>query len=476
MRLAFPRSLPSWFLIILVTGLLVTQISTLWIASQDRADANNALELFRLSERTMSLVKLFDATPAGDWNNLALRLSDSGQNVTITPQPVVATALASADDLAELEDVLVARLARFHVIDARIRRDSVVRRRSRPVAPFDRDYSDIGAVERQIDNVANTLGPGRSLTASLQFSDGRWLNFSIDISPMNPIITSQTIPLFALVALVVIVGAIAATRGLTAPYRVLEKGVERIGSDLKSPPLPETGIREYAAAARAVNTMQARLQDYIAERDQLAAALAHDLRTPLTRMRLRLALLDDDAIARALSVDLDNIEAISSSVIDFATFELIDEPREKVDLWSMLLSITDDYPDVALEENIDPRGTVVLCQPVSVRRCITNLIDNAFAYGKNAAISLRREGDMLVLRVKDDGPGIAPDQIEEMFRPFNRAEKSRNRASGGFGLGLTIARSVARANGGDIRLENAPEGGLIAEMRLPAVASKQPDG
>src|SRR5690606_34602922 len=211
-----------------------------------------------------------------------------------------------------------------------------------------------------------------------------------------------------------------------------------------------------------------KLLDYVAEREQLAAALAHDLRTPLTRIRLRLALVEDEALSKSLAKDINDIEAISRSVIDFATSELANEQKEKVDLWSLLLSIADNYTEATLDErNSDMLDAIAYCQPVSVQRSITNLIDNAIAYGGKAKLALRQDNNELVLSVKDNGPGIPPEQIEEMFKPFSRAEKSRNRESGGFGLGLTIARNVARANAGDILLKNDPSGGLIAELHLP---------
>ncbi|WP_032450567.1 sensor histidine kinase, partial [Brucella pinnipedialis] len=158
----------------------------------------------------------------------------------------------------------------------------------------------------------------------------------------------------------------------------------------------------------------------------------------------------------------------SRSVIDFATSELAHEKAERLDLWSLLLSVADKYPQVSLDEKgSDYRDAICLCQPISIQRCITNLIDNALAYGGKVRLSLHRDGDDLLLRIKDNGPGISPERIEEMFKPFSRADKSRNRESGGFGLGLTIARNIARKNGGEISLRNDPAGGLIAELRLP---------
>lgn len=171
MRFPFPRSLPSWLLTILISGLLITQIATLWIVSQDRKEANYALELFRLSERATSLVKLLNTTPVSDWNSLASRLASSGQGLTITLQPDVPTVLASEEDLAELEDVLVARLARYGVIDARIRRDKLAHGPHATVVPT-ADSGDIGDVEKQINDLAATANLGASLTTSCNLAMG----------------------------------------------------------------------------------------------------------------------------------------------------------------------------------------------------------------------------------------------------------------------------------------------------------------
>src|SRR5690606_36095644 len=187
------------------------------------------------------------------WNSLASRLASSGQGITITARPDVPTVLASEEDLAELEDVLVARLARYGVSDARISRHTLARG-THAIAVQPTDSSDIGDVDKQINDLAATTNLSASLTTSLQFRDGRWINFITRLTPAYPLITAEALPLFALGALRVVLVAIRATRRLTAPYRVLERAVHRIGRHLKSPPLPEDGSREYKAAAKAVNT------------------------------------------------------------------------------------------------------------------------------------------------------------------------------------------------------------------------------
>jgi signal transduction histidine kinase len=249
---------------------------------------------------------------------------------------------------------------------------------------------------------------------------------------------------------------------------MMETAVNRIGKDLKSPPIAESGSREVRAAARAINAMQKRLREYVEDREHLAAALAHDLRTPMTRMRLRLELLRKSAVREALAHDLADVESIASSVIDFATFEVNEEKAERIDFWSLVESIADPYPEVSFDnDDTRSRGLICIARPVALKRCVTNLVQNAVTYGKKAHLSLHRSDGTITLTIRDEGPGIPQAQIDAVFGSFVRLEQSRNRQTGGLGLGLTIARNIARAAGGEIRLSNHPDGGLVTELRLP---------
>lgn len=469
MKRFLPQSLPSWILLILIAGLLTTQIATLSIVSRDRTDNNNVLELFRLSERAYTLVKVLYAAPPPERKRLASALSNAANPLSMSDEPAVTSAIAAEDSLAELEDVLVARLEDFGVTDARIRRVSARPPVSTTATP-DTSDPDAGLVERQLSDLAEDFSQSAGLAASIKFKDGQWLNFVTPISPVNPIFTAQTLPLFVSVAAVVIAMSIWAMRRLTAPYRALERAVKRIGEDVKSPPLPEFGSSEYKSAARAVNAMQAQLREYVADREQLAAALAHDLRTPLTRIRLRLELLRKSQLRQSLMHDLNDIEAISRSVIDFATYEIVDEEQEKIDFWSLVDSVADNYPHVSFDKpGRSSRGLICIGRPIALRRCVTNLVDNAVTYGEKAHINLAQDGNDILLTIRDEGPGIPQAKLDEVFQPFRRVEGSRNRQTGGFGLGLTIARNIARRCGGDIKLENDVQGGLRAELRIPRV-------
>jgi hypothetical protein len=311
MKRFLPQSLPSWILLILIAGLITTQIATLSIVSRDRNEGNNILELFRLSERAYTLVKLLYAVPPPERIRLATAMSNTSNPLYMSDDPGVTSAIASDDNLAELEDVLVARFSAFGVTDARVRRDLPNKVAAGTTISPSALNPDVGVVEKQLSDLAQDFSESGGLVASIEFSDGQWLNFVTPVSPIDPILTVQTLPLFGAVAAVVIMLSIWAMRRLTAPYRALENAVKRIGEDVKIPPLPEYGSSEYKSAARAVNAMQTQLREYVADREQLAAALAHDLRTPLTRIRLRLELLRKSQLRQSLMQDLNDIEAIS---------------------------------------------------------------------------------------------------------------------------------------------------------------------
>ncbi|TIU40529.1 MAG: osmolarity sensor protein EnvZ, partial [Mesorhizobium sp.] len=189
-----------------------------------------------------------------------------------------------------------------------------------------------------------------------------------------------------------------------------------------------------------------------------------------TRMRLRLELLRKSAVREALAHDLADVEGIASSVIDFATFEVTEEKNERIDFWSLVESIADGYDDVSFDDETRSRGLICMARPVALKRCVTNLVQNAVTYGKKAHLSLRRSENMILLTIRDEGPGIPQAQIDAVFGSFVRLEQSRNRQTGGLGLGLTIARNIARAAGGEIRLSNNPGGGLLTQLRLPLAA------
>jgi len=465
MKRFLPETLPAWTIVVVIAGLLVSQVATLTIVARDRAASNEILELYRLNDRALSLVKLLAPLPSAQREKLADGLDNPTFTVAVSKEPVIETSIPPDDTFAEMEDILVDRLTQYSIVDARVRRDLPDDESAGRAATSD---PDMGSVQRGLLRVAKRFAKTDRLTAAIQFKDGEWLNFSMPMSPPAPVLTKGSLGLYLLMGVLVTGLSLWALRRLTAPYRTLEDAVRRLGHDLKSPPLAETGSREYRSAAHALNTMQAKLREYVEDREYLAAALAHDLRTPLTRMRLRLELLDNRELCASLMNDVGEIDGIVRSVIDFATMQFAEEETELVDLWSLVASLADGYPQVSLDmAEEDGKGLVCRARPTALRRCIGNLIGNAVTYGAGGSISLRRDRGDAVVAIVDEGPGIPEAQLAEVMRPFVRVESSRNRGTGGLGLGLTIADTFARDMGGTLSLSNEPGRGLRAELRLP---------
>jgi signal transduction histidine kinase len=250
---------------------------------------------------------------------------------------------------------------------------------------------------------------------------------------------------------------------------MLSEAATRLGEDLNEPPLPESGPREVANAAHAFNRMQRKIQDDLRQRSELLAAVSHDLKTPITRLRIRAEMLDNEPLRQKFDQDLREMESMVNEALDFVRGAEQREALSAIDLGALIESLQDDF---------DPSGERVhselaelppyIGRPVALKRCLSNLAGNALKYGSRLWISLRREGKCVVIELRDNGPGLPEALLERVFDPFFRAEPSRSRETGGSGLGLAIARGIARAHGGDVSLSNHPNGGLVATLSLPA--------
>jgi len=251
------------------------------------------------------------------------------------------------------------------------------------------------------------------------------------------------------------------------PIRRLARAASEFGKGRDETDFKPEGATEVRRAAQAFNIMRQRIRRHISQRTDMLAGVSHDLRTPLTRMKLGIALLGDGKEASELKADVDEMERMLEGYLDFVRGEGEEAP-EPTDLGLLL----EDTVAAARREgaridyHVEEALTLPL-RPNALRRCFANLIGNAARYGDHIAVRVGRRGDMVEVIIDDDGPGIPPDKREDVFRPFFRLDESRNPATGGTGLGLAIARDMVRGHGGDITLEDAPTGGLRARVRLP---------
>ena len=252
---------------------------------------------------------------------------------------------------------------------------------------------------------------------------------------------------------------------VTAPLARLAHAADALGRNIRSPPLDVTGPREVRVAASAFNRMQARLVSLIQNRTEFLAAISHDLRTPLTQIRLRTEMMPTSTERQKNLAALDEMEAIIATFLAYARAANETEPMEKSDVGALVDSVCDDLSDCgAAIECESETGLVIPCKRTAMKRAVVNLIENALSH---ARVSTMRSGAGVVVTVEDDGPGISPSQLEAVLTPFFRGEKSRSTEAGGVGLGLSIAQAVVEDHGGELRLENRPEGGLRVQIILP---------
>jgi signal transduction histidine kinase len=307
-----------------------------------------------------------------------------------------------------------------------------------------------------------------SFLVQVRLQDGTWATFDTQVAKQAGTLPWRVLTTLAILLAAVLLLSLIAVRWVTRPLHVLASAADELGRDINRPPLPEDGPVEVSRAARAFNTMQARLVRFIDERTRVLTAMSHDLKTPLTRMRLRAELLEDADLREKFESDLVEMESMVTHTLEFMRGLSSREPAQLVDVMGLLESVQAD--NEAMGRTVTIEGSVMRPwrgSPQWLKRCISNLVDNAVLYGQRAEIRVEETSDLLTLRVRDHGPGLAESELEKVFEPFYRLEGSRSRVTGGTGLGLSIARNVAHAHGGDVRLHNHEAGGLEAILTLP---------
>ncbi|UCR85885.1 sensor histidine kinase [Pseudomonas chlororaphis] len=256
---------------------------------------------------------------------------------------------------------------------------------------------------------------------------------------------------------------------LTRPIQRLSNAAERLSEDLDSPPLDESGPREARQAAHTFNLMQQRIREQVKQRGRMLGAVSHDLRTPLSRLKLRLEQIEDHKLQGQMSQDLDDMISMLDATLSYLHEQRTSEALQWMDVQALVESLCENAQDQGADVQTSGHCAPLQVQPMALRSCLNNLLDNALRYAGHARISLQDSREQVLIRVIDHGPGIAEDQREAVFEPFYRLEGSRNRNSGGVGLGMTIAREAAERLGGQLHLEETPGGGLTTVVRLPRV-------
>lgn len=342
-----------------------------------------------------------------------------------------------------------------------------------PPPPNDADPATFGSAMRAAGSRwrERGLAPASPLlggfTAALQQPDGRWRSVVSPPRRFSTAFKTQVALLFVAGLLAMLPLAWWFSRALAAPIRRFAEAADRLGRNPNAEPLQRSGPSEIVQAADSFNAMQARLNRLINERTHMVAAIAHDLRTPLARLAFRLEGVQPPLRDKTIA-DIDEMKAMISAALDFIHNDSRRGTRAPLDFRLLVESVVDDASDTGADVSFVAGQAITLDgDSLSLRRMVMNLLENALKYGKRARLQLHRDGPDCVLWIDDDGPGIDPAQHEQLFLPFFRGENSRNRDTGGIGLGLSVAHSIVLAHGGEITLTNRPEGGLRVCVELP---------
>lgn len=309
-------------------------------------------------------------------------------------------------------------------------------------------------------------GPNAHFQAHLKLADGAPL--TIDVTPA-PLPVARWLPVVLLIQLAVLLLCTwLAVRLAIGPLTRLAQAVDNLDPDQPGVQLDESGPREVRYAAVAFNALQARIAAHLKERMQLLAAISHDLQTPITRMKLRVEVMDEGVERDKFWSDLDEMEHLVREGVAYArSMDSSTEATCRVNLDAFLDSLVFDYQDSGAQvERHGSSDTLLETRPHALRRVLVNLVDNALKFAGAAELQVSREGSTTIIRVLDNGPGIPVDELDEVLKPFYRVEGSRNRSTGGTGLGLAIAHQLIRAMGGRLTLSNREQGGLCAQIEL----------
>lgn len=464
------KTLKSRVLIVLVAWLALSHMAGLWLYARKHEEAASLLQDTLLADRIAVTARLLEDATTEERQRLLSRL---------TSPLVTVVRLDSAP--ASLEAGEGTRPHYFeHLVGLFLNRPTHdgLRTTHRPTGKSSAERSLLAMFSEAMNLEPHHLPAGSldevrtsgSVTTEIGLKDGTTIAFATPLLTVSPFSALKLWgPLLAMLFSVLLSGAWMMSRA-TNPLMTLAKAAERLGIDIHSAPMPERGALEVRAAAHAFNLMQARIKRLVEDRTAFAAALAHDIGTPITRLFLRLEELPESETRNKMASDIGQMMRMIQATLNFARSDFQAEPSEQVNLESLLQSIADDMVDVGAR--VTTAGLVpvqMFTKPVALRRAVTNIVENAVKYGAGAKIAVSAPVDRtnVLIVVDDEGPGIPIELHEEAFKPFRRLGDDPDIDPNGTGLGLAVARSIARTLGGDVTLANRVEGGLRVTMSIP---------
>lgn len=468
MRL-LPRSLFSRLVLVLLAVLITAQLLSLAIHMHERGELLSQASGMQSAQRIADIARFLDSLDAKERRAIVQVLSAPPLTISLDRGPLA----AGVEDPEK-----GARGALFGAMLRRFLGDGlqvVATQAEAPAVGFEPGMKrGLKGPEMHGEWPASKAAmhagaqPGLSFIAQVRLRDGALVTFDSRQPARTEDWPYRLLLSLAVLLIAVVAVSLVAVRWATRPLNELADAADELGRNINRPPLEEKGPVEVARAARAFNTMQARLAGYIRDRTRILAAMSHDLKTPITRLRLRAELLDDPQVRAKFTGDLEEMESMVGATLDFLRGMENGEPVQPVDIMALLESLQADRAEMGGRVSVEGNARAPFPgRPQALKRCLANLLENAVKYGKSALAIVDDNDARLEIRIQDEGPGLPQSELDKVFEPFYRVESSRSRETGGTGLGLTIARSVAEAHGGSLVLSNRAGGGLEARLILP---------
>jgi len=478
------HSLRTRIILVLLVGLIVSNLIGFFVYTGDRATALLSVTGSNNAARIVSVVQSFEKLEDAQRQSAACTQSGPGLAIVLS-----STAMATGNSSSRQARSL--RLGLRDFFNSSDIDPFAVVEYSPAISENDDPFAQIlsRCVLPAYRSMREMMGSGRmmqmspqstqmmqhwftddALLVSYRLQDGAWLNILTRTPQFQPIWRSRFLLAFLVIAAGIALLSIWVVRQSTEPLALLAGAAERLGRNVNAPDLPENGPGEVQKAARAFNQMKHRLRRLITDRTRILAAISHDLRTPITRLRLRAEFVEDDEQRGKMLDDLAQMESMISATLAFARLDSSDEKVQSLDLAGLIYTVCDDAAELGRNVSYEgPDHAPLSGRAIALRRVLENLVDNAVKYGNSAVVRLEVaiNHDNYLIYVDDEGPGIPEEMMGQVFEPFHRIESSRNRETGGVGLGLAVVRSIIQGHGGNVTLANRPEGGLRVTVELP---------
>lgn len=466
----WPKSLASQMILVVLLGMALALTVSLWMLGDAHKNAVKLINQGMLVRQAATLAEVLEASPASLHRSILKTSRRENAYFQLSDQSLV-----PAGDFSKEEQMLMRRITQLFGDGHQGREVRVNLASERPEHTIEtrrssrwEQHSSSRWEQHKKENEHRRLRLNLLfLNLSIQLKDGQWLNMQSATPKVTPLLARRSIFLLGMSTFCVLAGIIFMVRRITKPMRKLSSASQRLGLGEKIDPLQEEGPEDIREMIRAFNQMNERLQRFVADRTRMLAALSHDLRTPITTMRLRVELMAPGPDTDQLLGTLDEMQQMSEATLAFMRQASDNEPTRPVDLNALLDSLCEDLRDIGLNVDYQEGAEIIAnCRLVSLKRAIRNLIENGVKYGDAAYVRMQLQNDEVEVLIQDEGDGIPEGMMERVFEPFVRMEASRNRETGGIGLGMSIARNIIHSHGGEIVLENNDRGFLV-RIKLP---------